>query len=538
MRSGMYFPPYGDAIGSIVVKHVTGYFVDVVGGAIYPACVNFHESRIIRIERRVAVPDQYILPGLIDSHVHVESSHLSPYRYAEQAILHGTTAVVADPSPASATAGAAGLDYMVDAGRATPLKFYFTAPSDIPGLGWGEVRSLLSRDDFVGLGEVTDHEGLIEEQPSIAGKVEVAYQTGKRIDGHAPGLRGFRLDRYIMNGVTSDHESKSPEEAEEKYRKGMAIALRESSISRDLRALIPFAKENPHMFATDHLRARDLVDGHIDSLLRIAVEEGIDPVQAIRAATIWPAQHYGLDTGALHIGAPADITVVSDLRSFRVLETWIGGELVARNGELLYLGNPPMPVAPLFPMTQLSEIDVRASGPSARVKVMQVDRRGTVAWGQEELPVEDGSIVADPIRDVLYLVWADPSRDWSLRVGFVKGFELNGGAIATSEVNKFGGIVSVATTLTGARDAMNEVAMAGGGSVAILGSERSVLRLPVAGLMSDLPAKEVVAKEMELLSFTQAMGCPLEDPFLTLATMGPFLPAAFRVERKVLSVGT
>jgi adenine deaminase len=318
----------------------------------------------------------------------------------------------------------------------------------------------------------------------------------------------------------------------------MAIALRESSISRDLRALIPFAKENPHMFATDHLRARDLVDGHIDSLLRIAVEEGIDPVQAIRAATIWPAQHYGLDTGALHIGAPADITVVSDLRSFRVLETWIGGELVARNGELLYLGSPPMPVAPLFPMTQLSEIDVRASGPSARVKVMQVDRRGTVAWGQEELPVEDGSIVADPIRDVLYLVWADPSRDWSLRVGFVKGFELNGGAIATSEVNKFGGIVSVATTLTGARDAMNEVAMAGGGSVAILGSERSVLRLPVAGLMSDLPAKEVVAKEMELLSFTQAMGCPLEDPFLTLATMGPFLPAAFRVERKVLSVGT
>ena len=537
MRSGMSFPPYGDTIGSIVVEHVNGYLVDVISGAIYPACVNFYEGQIVRIERKVAAPDQYILPGLIDSHVHVESSHLSPYRYAEEVILHGTTAIVADPSPASATAGAGGLSYMTEAGRSTPLRFHYAVPSDIPGLGWQEVRSLLSRDEFVALGEVTDHEGLIEQQQGMMGKVEVAHQLGKRIDGHAPGLRGFRLDDYIMNGVTSDHESSSPEEASEKHRKGMSIALRESSASRDLKALVPFALRNRHMFATDHLRARDLVDGHIDSLLRQAVEEGVDPVQAVRAATIWPAEHYGIAGGVLQVGARADLTVVSDLRSFRVLETWIGGELVARNGELLYLGSMPMPVAPLFPRTRLSEIDVRASGRSASVKVMHVDRRGGVSWGQEKLPVDDGSIVADPTRDVLYMVWADPSRDWSLRVGFIKGFELKGGAMATSEVHKFGGILAIATTLDGAREAMNEVAAAGGGSVAMLGSNSVMLPLPVAGLMSDLPAREVAAREEELVSFTREMGCPMNDPFLTMAMIGPFLPAAFQVERVVLSVG-
>lgn len=537
MRSGMSFSPYGDTIGSIVVQHVNGYLVDVISGAIYPACVNFYEGKIVRIDRKITAPDQYILPGLIDSHVHVESSHLSPYRYAEQAILHGTTAVVADPSPACATAGASGLDYMAEAGRSTPLKFHFTAPSDIPGLGWQQVRSLLSRDEFVALGEVTDHEGLIEEQQGIMGKVEVAYQAGKPVDGHAPGLRGLRLDRYIMGGVTSDHESSTPEEAEEKHRKGMTIALRESSASRDMKALMPFALKNRHLYATDHLRARDLVGGHIDRLLRMAVEGGIDPVQAVRAATAWPAKRYSLDAGVLQVGSPADITVVSDLRSFNVLETWIDGDLVARNGELLYLGSLPMPVEPMFPPMRLSEIDVRASGRTAPVRVMHVGRRGEVTWGQEELPVADGSIVADPIRDVLYMVWADPSRDWSLRVGFVRGFELRGGAIATSEVHKFGGIVSVATTLTGARDAMNEVVAAGGGSAAMLDGDLALLALPVAGLMSDLPPREVAALELDLMDFTRRMGCPMDDPFLALASMGPYLPAAFQVERTVMSVG-
>jgi adenine deaminase len=531
------FPPYGDTIGSVVVKHVNGNFVDVISGAIYPACVNFYEGDIVRIDRKMTAPDQYILPGLIDSHVHVESSHLSPYRYAEQAILHGTTAVVADPSPASATAGPSGLDYMVEAARATPLKVHFTVPSDIPGLGWQQVRSLLSRNDFVGLGEVTDHEGLIEDEQGIVSKLEVAHQEGKRIDGHAPGLKGFRLERYIMGGVTSDHESLTAKEAEEKHRKGMTIALRESSASRDMDALMPFARRNPFLYATDHLRARDLVDGHIDQLLRRAVEGGIDPVQAVRAATMWPAQHYGLEGGVLQVDAPAHITVVSDLRTFNVLETWIDGDLVARNGELLYMGSLPMPVAPLFPTTRLSEIDVRATGRVANVKVMHVNRHGEVAWGQEQLPVVDGSIVADPTRDVLYMVWSDPTRDWSLRVSFVKGFELRGGALATSEVGKFGGVLSVATTLTGARDAMNEVISCGGGSAAILDREMALLPLPVAGLMSDLPAREVAARELELMQFTRLMGCPMDDPFLTMASMGPFLPAAFQVERTVMSMG-
>ncbi|NLI74229.1 MAG: adenine deaminase [Euryarchaeota archaeon] len=528
---------YDDVLGAISVRHLNGYFVDVLSGAIYPACVNFYDGKIIRIDQRPTAPDQYILPGLVDSHTHIESSHLSPYRYAEQAILHGTTSVVTDPSPVCATTGLIGLEYMVEAGNTTPLKFHYTVPSDIPGLGWKEVRSLLSRDEFVALGEITDYEGLIEEKQSIMGKIEVARQLGKPIDGHAPGLRGFHLEQYIMSGITSDHESTTSEEALEKHKKGMAIALRESSSNQNLNALLPFARKNKHMLATDHLRSRDLIRGHIDNMLHMAVEGGVDPMQAVRAATLWPSQHYGLKSGALEIGTPADMTVVSDLHSFKVLETWIDGDLVARNGELLYLGSPPKLVEATFPMTRLDQIDIHVSGRVAPVKVICIGSDGEITQEHEELQVEDGRILADTSRDILYMIWVDPAHNWSIHVGFVRGFGLWDGAIATSEVHKFGGILCVATTLTNAQDLINEIIVAGGGSAAILGRDLVLLPLPIAGLMSDLPAKEVAAREFDLMSMTRNMGCLMNDPFLILSSLGTYLPSTFWAERTEMSVG-
>jgi len=340
-----------------------------------------------------------------------------------------------------------------------------------------------------------------------------------------------------MSGVSSDHECATSEEAQEKHRKGMMITVREGSASRNMEALLPFALKNKHLWATDHLRARDLQEGHIDLMLRQAVAAGIDPVQAIRAATLWPAQHYGIPGGALQTEAIADLVIVSDLRSFNVMETWIGGEMVAKNGEPTYLGASPAPARATYPLQPLDEITVMGSGAEATVKVMNVGPRGEASWSEERMEIVDGHILADPLRDILYLAWAEPSDEWRLRTGFVRGFNLTAGALASSEVHKFGGIVALGTSLMAVRDAMNEVAAAGGGAVAITDGRSSLLPLPVAGLMSDLPLALVVKQEGELLTLSKEMGCPMSDPFLRLAMLGPILPRAFQVERPVMSVG-
>lgn len=534
MRSGMFFPPYGDTIGSIVVQHVNGYLVDVASGAIYPACVNLFEGKVVRIERKVAAPDQYILPGLIDSRATVESSHLSPLRFAEQAVVHGTTAVIADPTPLVGATGTDGMRYMREAARTVPLRFHYAVPSDVPSVGWKETKQLLS-EDFVALGEVADHRRLIDEDPALMGKVEVANQLGKRVDGRAPGLRGFDLDRFMMAGVSADYGCTTAEEAEAKRRKGLMIGVREGSGERCLRDLMPFAQGSEFMLATGQLRARDLLRGHMDSLLRAAVAEGLDPVQAVRAATLWPAEHYGIPGGSLYVGSAGDLTVVKDLKEFKVLETWIGGEMVAKDGAPLFVANPVPPLRPAYSERRLSEVQVGGGGPVARVKVLEAGREA--GWGHEDLPVVDGGIVADPSRDLLYLLWADPREDWTIRTGFVRGFGLGKGAIASSEVYGIGGIVGVGGSLRAVAEAVNGVAARGGGAVAVLGERRAWLDLPVGGLMSDRPAPEVAGQEAELLALTREMGSPLEDPFLTLASLGRDVPKAFQVERPVLVEG-
>jgi len=534
MRTGMGFPPYGDTIGSIVVQHVNGYLVDVVSGAIYPACVNLFEGKVVRIERKVSAPDRYILPGLIDSRAVVESSHLSPLRFAEQAVVHGTTAVIADPTPAAAAMGADGLRYMQEAALTAPLRFHYAVPSDVPSVGWKEARQMLT-DSYVCLGEVTDPRRVLEEDPAIIRKLEVATQLGKRVDGNAPGLSGFELDQYMMAGISSDYGCTTVREAEERRRKGMMIGVREGSAERHLGDLAEFVKGNPFLLASGHLRARDLMEGHVDALLRRAVAQGLDPVQAVRAATLWPAEHYGLPGGSLYVGSAGDLTVVKDLKDFAVLETWIDGQLVAKNGEPLFASRPAPPVRPAFSERLLSGVRVSGAGTTARVKVLEAN--GPTRWSHQDLRVVDGSIVADPGRDIAYLVWADPWEDWTLRAGFARGFGLGDGAIASSEVYGIGGIVGVGGSLGAVIEAVNGVAARGGGAAAVLGGRNAWLDLPVGGLMSDLPAAEVARQETELLALAREMGSPLEDPFLVLARLGRDVPKAFQVERPVLVEG-
>ncbi len=531
----MHFPPYGDTIGSIVVKHVNGQLVDVLSGTIYPACVNFYEGKVVRIEHKITAPMQYLLPGLIDSHVHVESSSLTPYRFAEQAVAHGTTAVIADPTPIAAAMGMDGIKFLMEDGRSSPLRFYYAAPSEghsSNSMGWQAVRELMGMPEFVALGEVTEVADVLAEEPETMAKMEVARQNGKPIDGFAPDLRGYDLDRYIMAGVSSDHGCSSVREAMEKQRRGMTIIVEEGAGAQQLDALAEFMKANHYLLASGNLGAPDIVGGHIDDLLRRSVALGVDPLQAIRAATLWPAERYNLAGGSLYVGGPADLIAVNDLKEFKVLETWIGGELVAKDGAPMFLGNP-MGVAAPFSITKVNadDLEPRSSSPVAHTRALEVNSQGLgVGRGTVELSVQNGRVMADPRRDIALLAWVDPWRGGSPKVSFVKGFGLTAGAMATSFVMGAAGILAVGVDAVSLADAINMVVKAGGGKAATKGSCWTILALPEGGMMSSLPAREIAEGELELRSLVREMGSQLPDPLLSLSYLGREVRWAFDLE--------
>lgn len=519
---------YDQVLGSMTVKHVDGQLVDVLRGEIYPACVNFDENNIVRIERKLAAPPQYILPGLIDAHVHIESSLLTPYRFAEKAVAHGTTAVVANPHEIANVMGMAGIRYMVDDGKSTPLRFFYSAPSSVPStametsgavIGWKEVREMLSTGDFVSLGEVMDVPGVLREDPALMSKIEVAVQFGKPIDGHAPGLGGYDLDRYVMAGISTDHECTTVREAEEKDRKGMTVMVREGSAARNLNALMPFASKHKHFLVTDDLSAVDMADGHVDSLLRKAVAAGMDPIHAIRAASMWPAQHYGLPGGSVYLNGPADLVVVDDLIHFTVLETWIGGRLVAKDGRPLFAGAPTT-VPPGIASGEVLAKDLRVTSrrPVATVRVIKVlpDEVSSLA-GTADLDVDDSAVLTDPSRDILLMAVVNRYRPASPAVAFVSGFRLSRGAMASSVAHDSHNLIGVGTDPALLALALNAVAAQGGGYYVTDAVNSVRLELPVAGLMSPLPWDEVARKEGEINAFLQGMGCPLPAPFMTLS---------------------
>lgn len=519
---------YDHVLGSMVVKHIDGQLVDVINGEIYPACVNFREGRVVRIERKIAAPQRYILPGLIDAHVHIESSMLTPYRFAEKAVVHGTTAVVANPHEIANVMGMEGIRYMVNDGKNAPLRFFYSAPSSVPStaietsgavIGWKEIKEMLSTDDFVSLGEVMNVPAVLSEDPAIMSKIEVAVQAGKPVDGHAPGLTGYDLDRYIMAGISTDHECTTVREAEEKSRKGMIVMVREGSAAKNLDGLMPFATKHKHLLVTDDLSALDMADGHVDALLRKAVAGGMDPIHAIRAVTLWPAQLYHLPGGSVVVNGAADLVVVDDLTTFKVLETWIGGELVAKDGYPMFAGAPTsVPPGIASPEVLAKDLRVSSRKPVAKVRVIKVlpDEVGSLA-ATAELDVDDGVVLADPSRDVLLIAVVNRYRPAPPAVAFVSGFRLERGAMASSVSHDSHNLIGVGTDPALLALALNAVAAQGGGYYATNAVNSVRLELPVAGLMTALPWNEVARKEGEINAFLQDMGCPLPAPFMTLS---------------------
>jgi len=506
---------------------VEGNLVDVVNGTIYPARLNLHRGELVHIERLRSARDDYILPGLIDSHLHIESSLLCPSRFAEAALPHGTTAVVADPHEIANVLGMEGIRYMVRDGKDTPLRFYFTAPSCVPAtrwetsgavIGWREVEELILEQGFIALGEVMDYRGVIEENPEVMGKIEVAKRNGVPIDGHCPGLGGADLDMYIFAGITTDHECVTLEEAEEKHRKGMTIMVREGSASRNMRELLPFARDHECFLVTDDMHAADLMQGHMDARLRMAVEGGMDPIDAVRAATLWPSRHYDLPIGAVEVGRPADFLVVSDLTEFRVKEVYRDGRLVAKNGRPLFRAVPLRIETRIHQQeTSADDFVLRHPGPVATVRVIEV--RGQTIESEARLldvEVSDGRITVDPERDIALIAVVNRYQRKPPALGLVRGFGLTRGAMASTVSHDSHNIVAVGMDPHLMAIAVNRVSRSGGYFVTD-GTRETSLELDVAGLMSTAHHREVADKERQLHELLSQMGCRLSAPFMTLS---------------------
>lgn len=509
------------------VTSVVGNLVDVIGGRVFPARVTMEDGLIVDVERRREAYDRYILPGLIDSHVHVESSLLVPSRFAEAAVPHGVTAVVADPHEIANVMGMDGIRYMMSDGRTVPMRFYFTAPSCVPvtpfetsgaSLGWEEVKELMDMEDVVALGEMVDFPGVIGDDPDCMAKIEIARSAGKPVDGHAPGLSGSDLDSYIFAGITTDHECTSRDEAEEKARKGMTIQVREGSACKNMRELIPFAKHNRFFLVTDDIHAADLQEGYIDRLLRMAVAYGIDPMTAVRAATIWPAEHYHLQGGSVSPRGVADLVVVKDLVEFRVLEVYIDGQLVAKDGEPLFEAHPMQ--APLHILRRewrAQDFDLPYENEKARVRVIEVLPDQIVSLEYDtEVPVLDGMVQSDVSNDILRVAVLNRYREAPPALGFIKGFGLRKGAIASTVGHDSHNIIVIGVDGESMAKAANGVSTKGG-YLATDGVREVILPLPIAGLMSPEPVKEVVKVEREVLELTRELGCRLPSPFMTMS---------------------
>ncbi len=533
--------------------------VNVFSGDIHHTSVAISRTRVVglgeyRAKRVLDLEGRYVAPGLIDSHVHIESSMVSVAEYARTVVPHGTTTVIMDPHEIANVLGLDGIRYMLESSKGNPLSVYLMVPSCVPATHLETTGATLTADDIapllrdkwvVGLGEMMNFPGVLFRDPHVLAKLEAA--EGKRIDGHAPGLSGRDLAAYVAAGIGSDHECTTVSEALEKLRLGMYIMIREGTAARNLRDLLPLVtSKNARrcMFATDDRHPGDLIEeGHIDHLIRTAISLGLDPVTAIQMATLNPAEYFGLnDKGAVAPGRRADLIVLDNLEDFHVEMVFRGGELVAEEGSMVSEGpesfsatlRSSMNVAPL----RVEDFQIRAEAKRARI-IGIVPHQLTTEQVIEKPTIRNGVVVADTERDILKMAVIERHlASGRIGLGLVRGLGLKWGAIASSVAHDSHNIIVVGAADEDMLAAAEEIVRMRGGLVAVgRGKTLASLPLPIAGLMSEHSTVEVDRAMKRLLKATAEMGSTLEDPFMTLSFLAlPVIPTLKLTDKGLVNV--
>ncbi|HEX7757086.1 MAG TPA: adenine deaminase [Niabella sp.] len=541
------------------MEHIRGNLVRILQQQICFAELEVDEGRIKKInvlEEREAPGQPYILPGFIDSHVHIESSMLVPAEFARLAVVHGTVATVSDPHEIANVCGVEGVNYMIENGKTVPFKFNFGAPSCVPAtdfetagatLGVTEVTELLARKEIKYLAEMMNFPGVLMGDATVMDKIKAAHKARKPVDGHAPGLRGDDARKYAaaiadpaagLRGT--DHECFTREEALDKLSAGMKILIREGSAAKNFEALIGLLNDHPDaiLFCSDDKHPDSLVEGHINQLCARAVEKGIAVFKVLKAACINPILHYNLDVGLLEEGDPADFILVKDLVRFEVEATWISGRLVAQNGKTLIKAEKA-PLLNHFNCTlktpDLFKMPVTADKAIPVIEALD----GQLITNKLFLTpgILDGFYVSDSSQDLLKIAVVNRYQDAVIAVAFIRNTGLKKGAIASSVAHDSHNIIAVGVDDESLCRAVNKIITEKGGVSAVTDEEEQIVPLPVAGLMSNEDGYTVATAYAQIDQMAKRMGSTLTAPFMTLSFMALLVIPAIKLSDKGLFDG-
>jgi adenine deaminase len=497
--------------------------VDIPNRNIYGAKVTIADGIIRSIEATGETYDQYVLPGFVDAHVHIESSLLVPSEFARMAVVHGTVATVSDPHEIGNVLGVKGVEFMLENAKQVPFHFFFGAPSCVPATVFetagatitsADVASLLKRKEILYLTEMMNFPGVLSGDEEVMTKIRYAQQVGKPVDGHAPGLRGEQMKQYFDAGITTDHECFEYDEALAKAEHGVKILIREGSAARNFEALIPLMKNYPAqlMFCSDDKHPDSLLLGHINQLVARAVGKGYDLFDVLQAACINPVKHYQLPMGQLQVGDVADCIVVSDLQDFKAVKTYIKGKCVAENGNSL-IGSVAIEPLNQFKTTEINIADLVYIPHEMEPVIECMD--GELITNKLLVPATE-CVASD---DILKMVVVNRYHKAPVAICYVKNFGIKEGAIASSVAHDSHNIIAVGADDDSICRAVNLIIKHTGGLCAVSGNDEQVLPLPVAGLMSAADAWEVAELYTKLDAQSKRMGSTLRAPFMSLSFM-------------------
>jgi adenine deaminase len=526
-----------------------GQIVDIKNKRIYKGEITFINGKIISIKEEQHDVENYILPGFVDAHIHIESSMLVPSEFARLAVTHGTVATVSDPHEIANVLGVKGVKFMIENGKKVPFKFNFGAPSCVPATNFesagavinsDDIKTLLENPDIKYLAEMMNYPGVLFDDSEVLKKLAWAKHYKKPIDGHAPGLRGDDISKYINAGISTDHECFSYDEALEKLQKGMKILIREGSAAKNFEALIDLLPEHFEnmMFCSDDKHPDDLLLNHINKLCARAVEKRIDLFKVLQVACINPVNHYNLDVGLLMEGDFADFIVVEDLKDFKTLQTFINGELVFNESKSLI---KPVSFENLnnFNCNKKEVSDFRVESSAKKIRVIEA-LEGQLVTNEiiSSTSFMDGNLVSNIEEDILKITVVNRYKDTKPAIAFIKNFGLKEGAIASSVGHDSHNIIAVGVSDQAICKAVNLLIENKGGICAVSNSEEKIVPLPVAGIMSDKDGETIGKQYAVLDKMAKQMGSKLNAPYMTLSFMALLVIPSLKLSDKGLFNGT
>ena len=535
------------------MKKISGKIIDLFQRKIYTGEIEINSGIVTAIKETPTADDQYILPGFIDAHIHIESSMLTPAAFARMAVVHGTVATVSDPHEIANVNGIEGVQYMIDNSKLSPFKFFFGAPSCVPATSFETagatldpkaVDILLQNPDIWYLSEMMNYPGVLHNDAEVMAKIAAAKRIGKPVDGHAPGLMGIDAAAYAAAGITTDHECFTLNEALDKIAAGMHILIREGSAAKNYEALAELLKLHPEkvMFCSDDKHPDALLIGHINELVKRSIDRGYDLYDVLRAACINPVMHYKLPIGMLRINDPADFIVVNNLKDFSILQTCINGEIVAENGESIL---PIIPGAPINNFNtnkkDITEFKINAGSIQPMIRVIEAIE-GQLITNQLQFTakIENGCLVSDTDRDILKIAVVNRyEKNAPIAVAFIKNFGLKYGAIASTVGHDCHNIIAVGADDESMCAAVNTlIDYKGGVAVAKNKNDVAGMPLPIAGLMSPDDGQSVADAYTKIDKMAKELGTPLHAPFMTLSFMALLVIPALKLSDKGLFDGS